>query len=388
MKKVVLIIDIARASGRQFLRGIERFMHTHQSWEVYIQPPNFMSNVKHNLNKWIQPKLIDGIILRDATNMQNILKLKIPKIIFGSRREVYPGVPIISSDSYGISKMAADYFIGLGFRNFAYCGFNNIPWSKGRFEAYREIIMSKKEFNFYHFNSSSYAANTIIEKQDISEWLKTLPKPICILTCNDERGIYVLEACKIAHFKVPEDAAVLGIDNDDLICNLSSPPLSSIKVGFEQAGFKAADILDREMNGEKNITNITIKAEAVDIIKRQSSDIIVVNDEDVTKALIFIRENFQKSILVVDVVDAVHCSRRMLEMRFKNSINRSINDEINRYRIEYIKRNLINSNIPINKIASSLQFTDSGHFSRFFKKITTITPTEYRSNYEHVLGRL
>ncbi|MFC1780766.1 substrate-binding domain-containing protein [Planctomycetota bacterium] len=121
--------------------------------------------------------------------------------------------------------MAAEYFIGLGFINFAYCGFSNLLWSKERFEAYQEILNSYKNFRFFYYNSQYYIGDLLEEKRKISGWLKTLPRPLCVFTCNDDRGIYVLEVCKIAGLKVPEDVAVLGVDNDELVCNLSYPIL-------------------------------------------------------------------------------------------------------------------------------------------------------------------
>jgi LacI family transcriptional regulator len=381
MKKVILIIDVSRASGRQFLWGIERYINTIGSWEVYIPPPQYVSKRKMDLNKWVRLKHVDGIIVRDSPYLQNILSLDIPKIVFESKHQYFPGITTINSDFNGISEMAAEYFIGLGFKNFAYCGFFNIPWSMARFQAYERILKSNKDFRFFNYNCRHGIDDIEKEKCIISEWLKTLPRPLCVFACNDERGVYVLEACKIAGLKVPEEIAVLGIDNDVLMCKLSSPPLSSIKIGFEKAGFDAAGVLDKQMNGDKSVSNITITAKAQYLIKRRSSDVLAVEDADLTKALIFIRENFKQSIQVKDVVNATSLARRKLELRFNNLLKRSINDEINRLRIEHIKIKLMNSRLPICKIAESLEYTDAEHIYRFFKKITSLSPNQYRQKY-------
>jgi LacI family transcriptional regulator len=379
MKKVMLMVDTSRAASRQFLRGIERYIHIHESWDVYIQLPEYITSRNTNFHKWIQQNHFDGIIVRDSPHLKNVLKLNISKTVFATTCEAFPGISTISTDSYGISKMAADYFIGHGFRNFAYCGFGNLPWSQGRCDAYRKILAKNKDFRFFQYSCPHGIHDMVIEKNNISNWLVNLPKPLCIFTCNDDRGVYILDVCKNIGLRVPEEISVLGVDNDELVCNLSSPPLSSIKVGFEKAGFEAAEVLDKQMNNNK--TAASIIAKALNIVERQSSNIIAIDDAEITKALIFIRQNYKKPIQVNDVVNATTLSRRMLELRFKESIKRSIHDEINRMKVEYIKRNLLNLHVPICKIAQSLEYSHTGHFSRFFKKLTSLSPEEYRNRY-------
>jgi LacI family transcriptional regulator len=379
MKKVMLMVDTSRAASRQFLSGIENYIHIHESWEVYIQPPEYVTSRKMNFYNWIQQNHFDGIIVRDTPHLRNIMKLNIPKTVFATTCESFPGIATISTDSYGISKMAADYFIGLGFRNFAYCGFGNLPWSQGRRDAYKKILAENKDFRYFQYSCPHGIHDMVTEKRNISNWLGNLPKPLCIFACNDDRGVYILDVCKNIGLRVPEEISVLGVDNDELICNLSSPPLSSIKVGFEKAGFDAAEVLDKQMNNDKSVTGIVAKAQ--NIIERQSSNVIAIDDADIIKALFFIRQNFKKPIQVDDVVDATGLSRRMLELRFRKSLKRTIHDEINRMKIEYVKRNLLNLHVPICSIAKSLDYSHTGHFSRFFKKMTSFSPEEYRRRY-------
>jgi LacI family transcriptional regulator len=377
MKKVILIIDTSRALGRQFLTGIEYYIQTHNDWETHIKPLHNTPSGKPHLNTWVFPNHTDGFIVCDSPQSRNFLNIKIPKILFDSNQEAFPGTTSISSDNYTIGKIAAEYFIGLGFSNFSYCGFSNLYWSNIRFLSYKKALELK---NIFHvFNYQSHPDNGTNELNNISNWLKSLPKPNCVFACNDELGFHVLDACKIADIKVPEEIAVLGVDNDELVCNLSLPPLSSIKLGFEKSGFEAAEELDKQMKGCRPAADILVKPQ--DLIKRQSSDIIAVNDTDIRKALVFIGQNFQKPIQVDSVVKCTSLSRRMLERRFNRYLKRSINDEINRLRIQYIKNILSNSDNSIRKIAESLEYTDVEHFSRFFKKITTLSPIEYRRKF-------
>ena len=118
MKKVMLMVDTSRAASRQILRGIEYYIHTHQAWEVYVQPPNYLTRRSMNIDKWIQIHKFDGIVIRDVPYTQNIMGLRIPKIISDTKNENFPEITTLTSDCYSISKTAAEYFIGLGFVNF------------------------------------------------------------------------------------------------------------------------------------------------------------------------------------------------------------------------------------------------------------------------------
>ena len=183
---------------------------------------------------------------------------------------------------------------------------------------------------------------------------------------------------KIAKLSVPEEVAVLGVDNDELVCNLSSPSLSSIELDFERAGFGAAQHLNKLI--KKKTENKIIPVSPIDVVKRRSTDILAISDENVVSALIFIRSNFHKPIQVVDVVNATCLSRRELEKRFKKFLKKTIKHEIERLRIELIKKRLLSSNQSIHQIASEFDFIDPEHFSRYFKNATDQTPLEFRRN--------
>jgi LacI family transcriptional regulator len=384
MKKVMLMIDTSRASSRQFLQGIARYMHMHESWEVYIQPPTYITSNKMNFYNWIKQNNFDGIMFRDSFNQKNIMKLNISKTVFLTTGESFPGIITIRTDSYGISQMAADYFINLGFKNFAFCGFDKLSWSNRRLDAYKKILDKNKGFNFFHYTCPHGIHDMVKEKLNISNWLRNLPIPLCVFACNDDRGIYILDVCKAIGLRVPDEVAVLGVDNDELVCNLSTPSLSSIQVGFEKAGFDAAAALNRLMNGEVEATNIIITAKALQIVTRRSSESFAIEDEEVRKALIFIREHYQEPIQISDIVEATCLSRRSLQYLFKKLLNRTISEELNILRINDIKTKLLNTKDRIKIIATSLKYVDITNFTRFFKQYTSMSPKEYRLKYGNV----
>lgn len=378
MKKVIIMVNTGRAFGRRFLRGIERYIRSSARWEVCVHPPEYLPTRQFDAHSWFQLQEATGLIALDSQHAAEIIQLEIPQIIHDTKSEK-SGVSTLYTNSGRIGELAAQYFMGLGYQNFAFCGFGGLDWGRRRFASFAESLKHcgfENIFNYHDWPGKAEQAET--ERLRIAEWLKTLPKPVSVFACNDDRGVYVLEACKVAGLNVPEEVAVLGVDNDELVCDLSSPPLSSIELNFERGGFGAAKLLDEMMSGTRSQTNIVV--EPAEIITRQSTDVFAVDDEQVVQALIFIREHYAEPIQVRHVVDATVLSRRDLELKFKKKLNRSIREEITRLRIDSVKRKLINTGDTIYNIANSLAYTDAQHFGRFFKQATGMSPSQYRQS--------
>ncbi len=378
MRKIIIVVDTARGWGRQFLRGVEKYMSSRGDWAVRIQPPGYVTTASKDSKSWLELTDADGIIAGDIRFISEAMRLKIPKILHDARYEKIPGASTMFTDSIKTGEMAADYFFNQGFKNYAFCGFDNLVWSEKRLKGFRQRL-SEYGFETVHSYNDRKPNATIAdtERWSISEWLKKLPKPVCVLACNDDRGINILEACRIADLRVPEDVAVLGVDNDRLMCELSTPALSSIELNFTKAGFDAASLLEEIIENGNVERDIIVPP--VSLVERQSSELLAVEDENVLKAIVYIRQNYHKPIQVSDVVNATLSSRRDLELKFKKLLKRSIKEEIRRLRIESIKRRLLTTNEPLLSIARSLEYTDPEHFSRFFKSATGISPSKYRA---------
>ena len=387
MKRIMIIIDTSRVSGRKFLVGAEKYISARANWEVYIKSPTYLQGSQSNFTLNIPLDNLDGMLIRDAVDSAHILNIDIPKVVNDTQREIIPGTSTIITDSYDIGASAAEYFLNLGFEHFAYCGYEQIAWSNKRFAGFKEYAEKNGITSVANFSFDSEAVtNGNVDNQEMqervlmAEWLKGLPRPLCVFACNDDRAISILEVCKTSGISVPEEVAVLGVDNDDLMCNLSTPSLSSIELDFERAGYSAANHLNELIMGRED--NKTIHVAGIEIVKRQSTDVLAINDEEVVAALSFIRNNFHKLILATDVVDATCLSRRELERRFKKYLKRSIKSEIERLRIEMIKNMLLKTNAPVYQIATELEFTDPVHFSRYFKNATGQTPSQMRKSFE------
>lgn len=377
MKKVLMIVDTSRLTGRDLLSGAERCISNFTQWEVYTLDPNYLTDDFSTEVQRLDLGKFDGFFICYTENISPILKIQKPKIIHYTPKEILPDTSLIVTSSSKIGTTAAEHFISLGFKNFAYCGFENIVWSDQRHKSFRETLRLN---GFADINSfiDTPRRNRDTDRRKLTTWLQRLPKPVCIFACNDDRAIYILEACKSSGINVPEEVAVLGVDNDDLVCNISSPPLSSIALNFKNTGFQAAKHLDLLM--AKKAKNTTIEVDPVEIITRKSTDIFAVDDSQVIAAMVYIRNNYRKPIQVFDVVQATTISRRELEYRFKFEFKKTIKDEINRLRLEQIKKKLIYSREPIYKIANTLEFTDPEHFSRYFTNLAGISPSKFRQN--------
>jgi LacI family transcriptional regulator len=372
MKRIVLLLETSREFGRQLLIGIAHYSRLNGPWSFYKDPVDLKSSIPY-LTSW-KP---DGIIMRDSLITKELLKLKIPTILAIHDSSYPKDVPVIRTDSISIAKMASRHFIEKGFKNLAFCGFDSYDWSEER-KLYFNQFNSDAGIKTYNFRQSKNKNLTWEnEQKHVRKWIESLPKPVGIFAGNDDRGQHILEVCKLISLKVPEDVAVIGVDNDPLVCELEDPPLTSIALNVEAAGFGAARLLDRLMNNEK-VPERQIIVTPSHIVQRQSSDILAVDDVEVARAIHYIMNNAKNKILVLDVVNKTNISRRSLEKRFKKSFHRSIYNEIQQVRTEMISKLLIETNLSISEITSSFNFTDCEHISRFFKKEKGIGLREFR----------
>ena len=377
MKRIILLLETSRAFGRQLIIGIARYSRLNGPWSFYKEPIDLKSSVPH-LTTW-KP---DGIIMRDSLITKELLKLRIPTILAIHNSSYPKNLPVIKTDSSSIAKLASEHLIEKGLKNFAFCGFNNYDWSKERrFYFNRFISEAGYKTHNYILPKRIKKNDWENEQQHVSNWIKTLPKPVGIFACNDDRGQHILEVCKLIDLKVPEDVAVVGVDNDPMICEIGDPPLTSIALNVESAGYEAAKLLDGLIE-KKKISKRQILVSPSHIVQRQSSNILAVDNAEVALAIRYIRNNAKNKILVKDVVKTTGISRRALERRFRKTIHRSIYDEIKLVRIEWISKLLIESDLSISKITSLFNFTDVEHISRYFKKEKGIGLREFRKLHQ------
>ena len=243
--KVLLLIESSRGSGRALLNGIANYAHHYGPWSFYWEPAD--------LEK-VWPKLksldLDGIILRDVDKVDEVLAFGIPAVVVGHGRTEVSGLVNVVTDSEAIGRLAAEHLLSCGFKHFAYCGSSlnsgeDVSWSQLRRRSFFNCIQ-EAGFSCFDFSlvKPSEGSSWPRERKVMSRWLESLPKPLGLMACNDDRARQVAEACKLAGVLVPSELGIVGADNDEVVCGLSDPPLSSVAVNFERAGYEAARTLD------------------------------------------------------------------------------------------------------------------------------------------------
>ncbi|KFC60565.1 hypothetical protein FEM08_06070 [Flavobacterium gilvum] len=373
-------MDTSRAYDRDLLMGITNFNKLHDKFTFFFLSPKYIG--KSNLHQ-MQKRIIqwepDGILTRELEGFKNLIRLNVPVILF-PHTKLYKDFINVWGDHLAIGEMAANYLTSKGFKNFAFLGFKDFKWSLERQRGY-ETTLAKSgcTVNSYIYNNSVELWEQLPEK--LVEWLDTLPKPCAIFSVTDELNIHLLEAAKNLQAKVPDDFSLLGVDNDVMLCEMASPTLSSIDQNGRQAGFLSAQTLCQWIeSGEKPSSDIMVNQNT--IITRNSTA-LAVEDEQVRTALYYIVNTATTNDISVDaVVRATTLSRRILEKRFRESINSTILEEIKKVRINRIKFLLTNSNLTLRQIAYELNFTSFENITRYFKQYTGMLPLEYRSRYK------
>jgi LacI family transcriptional regulator len=216
-------------------------------------------------------------------------------------------------------------------------------------------------------------------QHELTAWLESLEKPVGLMAANDARARHVLEACRAIGLRVPEDVAVLGVDNDDVICELTDPPLSSIEHGAASLGYQAAALLDQLMNGKKP-KHMSTGVPPKEVVARRSTDILAIEDPEVAAAMAYLHENSCRPIRIADVVAAVQVSRSTLETKFKAVTGRTIHNEIRRLQIDSVRSLLATTDLPIKQIAAMAGFAHIHYMTTIFHQHTGWTPAEYRKH--------
>lgn len=396
-RRIALIIESSRGYGRDLLLGISSFAQSHDNWEIVYQE----RTLGQGIPTWLDDIEPDGLIVRpDSKKLyQYVLSLKKPWVDLRNHRPIHNSVPTVAVDESLVVKAAVDHLREIGHRKLAFCGFAGVDFSHRRMELFKRFAQANQiKCYTYETNLESQAAPTesnigiagpvittnvealgMQAEPGLINWLTELPKPIGIMACNDVRGRQLLNILRGQRIAVPEEVSVLGVDNDELICNLSNPPLSSVNCNARRIGYRAAEILQTMIDGIPLETNYD-SIRPVGVAIRVSTDTTAISDKLISQALAFIREHACEGIEVNDVVDALPVSRATLERRFRKIMDRSINSEINRVKIAKIKQLLLETELKLSAVAKLTGFNHTEYMSSLFKKMTGITPGQYRQN--------
>ena len=322
----------------------------------------------------------DGIIARvTAPLAEAARRVGVPMVNVWSSSPVLD-VPLVLPDFAAAGRMAAEHLIGRGFHHFAFLGFTRQRSNKIARQAF-EAAVTEAGFSCSSLSVppgyADHSAHWGKFNDHLDEWIASWPRPVGVHVTYDLLCRYLACACARSGVKIPTEAALVGTHNEPLICAHPEPTLTSIELGYQRVGYRAAELLDQMMDGMPAPTE-PILIEPAALLPRQSTDALVVDDPLVALALRFASEHGHERIRVSDVAAAAHVTRRTLERRFRAVLGRSIRDEIVRLRIERAKRLLAQSRTPIKRLASEAGFRDDMQMCTEFKKLEGITPSQYR----------
>ncbi|MFO0910156.1 MAG: substrate-binding domain-containing protein [Isosphaeraceae bacterium] len=384
--KVALLVETARGYGRDFLRGVVRYARLHGPWSFYVTPGDFEQALPR-MRSWGGT----GIIARIETDRvaRAILAAGLPTIALGlSEKQLRRGNPLsrlseVVSDSHGAGGMAAEHLMERGLRHFGFVGVAGRIWSLRRQEGFcARLEASGLEALCFEPGRKGQILEWAREEPLLVEWLLRLPRPVGIMACNDDRGRAVLEACRTAGLRVPEEVAVVGVDNDELLCDLADPPLSSVSLNAEAGGYRAAELLDGLMQGRIRKAR-RIVVEPLRVVARRSSEVVAIADPDVAGALRYIQEHACEPISVKDVVKALVVSRRALEIRFRKETGRTIHGALIRSRLARAQQLLIETDLPVERVASATGFGRPSYLAQVFREHHGMTPAAFRRQARH-----
>lgn len=379
VRHVALIIDASKPYDRKVIRGVGSYARQSGRWSLYVEEDPLQK--LPDLRAWQG----DGIIANfdDPRVAAAVKDLNLPVVGVGGGFGWYrpeAGVPYFVTDSRAIGRLAAMHLIERGFTRLAYCGLPATRvngWSRIRAAAFqaaaREAGLACRVFTGRYGTARRWRQL----QAELAAWIAGLPQPIGLLACDDSRARHVLEACRSRGVLVPEQVAVLGVDNDEVICELTDPPLTSVDQGAQRLGYQAAALLDRMMGGRRvaGRCHYTLPER---VVSRRSTDVLALDNADVALAVRFIRQHACEAIQVRDVVAAVGLSRSTLERQFRGLMHRTLHEEIQRLRLQRAQELLRDNELTIKQIAARTGFRRLTYFNRVFHLRTGQTPTAYR----------
>ncbi len=380
-RRVALIYDATLAYDLKVMAGVAAYLQEEGDWNVYIEETALKDQRLPDLRSWKG----DGVIadFDDPRVARAVVASGLPAVAFGSGYGWYSPlsrIPYFFTNNQAIASLAADHLAERGFRHFAYCGYPQTAingWSRERERAFAkraaQLGIPCHIYHGHYWISRTWAA----VQRSLQAWLKSLPKPAGLMAANDKRGRDVLEACRAIGLRVPEEIAVIGVDNDEVLCQLSSPLLSSVEQGARRIGHDAAALLDRIMSGRRPRRRKMV-IDPAGIVTRRSTDILAIDDPLVAKAMAYIRERGCEGIRAEDVVSAMAVSRSGLEAHFRAVLGRTVRIAIRNVQLERCQRLIVNTNVSLKQVAADSGLKSVQHMTTLFGRRFGHPPAEFR----------
>ncbi len=381
--RIALVVDSSRAYGRGICQGVAQLVEEQGNWllfrrDIRVDPSKISS--------WLSSNRIAGVITYIPNHqLFSGLRLTGLPMVDVMGQGGYPGVTTFDTDPVGVARLAADFFQQAGLGNFAFCGYPGVFFSDRREKAFRDILWSRQKAIYAQPSSGRFTGDDYVrceqegEETDrqLCEWLRKLPKPVGILACNDVRGQQIISACREMQIDVPGDVVVIGVDNDDIVCTICQPTLSSVTPDTRGIGYSAARELADLLGGGAGLGTYQC-IPPLRIVERQSTNIARTEQPLVARALLLIQEKVCQNINAKDLCGMLGCARQTLDSLFVQQLGRTAAEEICQVRLKLVTGMLRETSLGLVEIAARCGFPSTPHVCRFVRRETGLTPLSLR----------
>ncbi len=380
--RVALLVETSLASGREILRGIARYVREHRPWTLYHEPHALEDSVPRWLKRWRG----DGIIARVQTPAmaRAVAALGIPVVdVLGVVESPFP---LVHVDDYAIARMAAEHFMERGLERFGFFGIEGENWSRQRYEGLCAAVSRlQTSVPLYELPRRTLDARAWERMEnDLARWVGELPRPAGVWVCSDQRGPQFLEACRRAGVAVPDEIAVLGVDDDEPLCEVCNPPLSSIQPDHARVGYEAASLLASMLRDgardkvAKEPESRPLPVAPRQVVARLSTDTLAIGDELIEAALRIIRDRAHLGVQVPAIARELGVSRSVLQRRFRSALKRPVHQEIMAGKLKKARELLEKTNLSLAAVAERAGFQHQEYMGAVFKSKLGTTPGAVR----------
>lgn len=378
--RVALLVESSRSYGRELLKGIALFARTRASWALLHQE----MSIDDLPPDWLESASVSGIIARvDRHSVNRLQKLNVPVVDVRCRHQ-FQNMPRVDTDDHAVARLAFEHLRERGFQRFAFCGFESVHYSSTRLKFFRELTeQAGSPLSVYESpgDMKRHVTDTeqsgLVDDDRLFDWLQTLQPPTGLFVCNDIRGQQVLNACRLCDIDVPDSLGVVGVDDDDTICPLCDPPLSSVRPDALGVGYRAAELLQEMLQGVPASSQLEL-IPPKKVAGRLSTLVHASDDREIAQACRFIREHACEGIDVGDVSEFVSISRRQLERRFRIELDRTPHQEITSVQVARVKQLLEETRMTLEQITRLAGYSHKERLCAVFKRETGLTPGQYR----------
>lgn len=375
---VAVCVDQFRSHGRGVMRGIADYVETYGPWSLFIDPLADSHYPQGRSENWRGEGILTYI--EDVKRAERLRRNGIPTVeLFAYRLDRL--LPLVAPDDVAVGRLAAEHLLSRHFRHFAFCGYTGVLWSERRQAGFAKALQEAgcpPPTNWSTPRPSTLAKWEHVQQQ-LTAWIRQLAKPVGLMACSDHHAQSILDACQRARVAVPEEVAVIGVDDDEEICRLSNPPLTSVILNSEKVGYEGAKLLARLMrNRGRPGRPEALLIPPVGIATRRSTDVTAINDPLIANAARFIREQACRGVTVEELLGEFKTSRSVFYQRFHDTLGRSPHCEILRVQLERVKSLLCQTTLPLKTIAEMAGFNNPNYLNVAFKREVGQTPGEFR----------